>query len=310
MNKFDANGSLRFRTQTFASTQWSVVLAAGRRTLPHAEDTSSSTPSSQLTETPWRILRHQVRSFTLIELLVVISIIAILAALLLPVLQRAKSSSQCIACRSNENQLQLAWEMYCEENNDRLVPNFERGTYDNVPSHYSTADSWVTGSALNDWTCTGIHQGALWPYTRSERLYRCPADKTLWSYGTLRAPRPRNVVLSFYMNGRWNDEIHPVPTKAAELKRPDRGFTFIDEEQTLANAGVFVLEVGQADHWWTVPGFRDRGYGANVAFADGHSEFHKWNYPHRIRRSEETPITGNLDLQDLLWLLDRVPNTY
>jgi prepilin-type N-terminal cleavage/methylation domain-containing protein/prepilin-type processing-associated H-X9-DG protein len=250
---------------------------------------------------------HSNRAFTLIELLVVIAIIAILAALLLPALQRAKSSGQSIGCLNNAKQLQLAWQMYYEENNDRLVPNFERGTYGDVHSYYSTTNSWISGSALNDCTAGGIRQGALWPYTRNERIYHCPSDKTLWPYGAERAPRPWNVVLSIYMNGRWNDDVYAIPVKAVQIRRPDWSFTFVDEEETLLNGGAFVLQQGQESHWWTVPAYRDRGCGANLAFADAHVEFHKWKYLHRIRKVADTPIANARDLEDLRWLLSRVP---
>jgi prepilin-type N-terminal cleavage/methylation domain-containing protein/prepilin-type processing-associated H-X9-DG protein len=246
-------------------------------------------------------------AFTLIELLVVIAIIAILAALLLPALQKAKSAGQSVGCLNNQKQLQLAWQMYHEEHNDRLVPNFERGTYGTVPSYYSTSNSWVSGSALRDATAAGIRQGALWPFTKNERIYRCPSDKTLWPYGLERAPRPWDVVLSIYMNGRWNDDIEPVPVKATEIRRPAGSFTFIDEEETLLTGGAFVLAEGHESGWWTVPGFRDRGCGANLAFADGHVEFHKWKYPRRIRTGGDKPIANAADLEDLRWLLKRVP---
>jgi len=246
------------------------------------------------------------RAFTLIELLVVIAILAILAAVLLPALHKAKNSSQSIGCCNNQKQLQLAWEMYHEEHDDRLVPNFERGTYGNVPSCYSTSNSWISGSALRDCTAAGIRQGTLWPYARNERIYRCPSDKTLWPYGVERAPRPWNVALSFYMNGRWNDDVYPIPVKASKIRWPALSFTFIDEEETLLTGGAFVLQEGQEGFWWTVPASRDRGYGASAAFADGHVEFHKWKYPHRIRKTFETPIANAPDREDLRWLLSWV----
>ena len=247
------------------------------------------------------------QAFTLIELLVVISIIAILAALLLPALQKAKSAGQSIACLNNLKQLQVAWQMYHEDFNDRLVPNFERGTYGDLYSYSSTSNSWISGSALRDCTTAGIRQGALWPYSRNERIYRCPSDKTVWPYGTNPAPRPWNVVLSIYLNGHWEGVNVSVPIKSSELPQPDRYFTFIDEEESLVTGGAFVLLLGQEDCWWTVPGFRDRACGANVAFADGRAEFHKWKYPHRIRNGQETPIANALDREDLRWLLSRVP---
>jgi prepilin-type N-terminal cleavage/methylation domain-containing protein/prepilin-type processing-associated H-X9-DG protein len=261
-----------------------------------------------------RSLPVSASAFTLIELLVVIAIIAILAALLLPALNMAIGVARSTQCTSNLKQLQLGWQMYADDHNDQLVPNFHLGTYGDWGSIRSSSNSWVSGCPLTDYTSLGIRQGALWPYCKSPGIYRCPSDRTKWPYGTAREPRPFNVALSICLNGGWSEytgyALDPaVVVKSTDVRLTDRVFTFMDEDEASIPGGAFfALAEWQTDSWYMIPGYRDKSGGANVAFADGHVLFNRWKDPGRRWTGFETPTRNALDREDLAWVLSRLPD--
>ena len=99
-----------------------------------------------------RVERESDCGFTLVELLVVIAIIAILAALLLPALSRAKAKAQGVACLNNLKQLQTCWHLYAHDYEDVLTPN--NYVFSVTPTTAPTNDllsySWCPGNAPND----------------------------------------------------------------------------------------------------------------------------------------------------------------
>src|SRR5690349_9626028 len=123
-------------------------------------------------------------AFTLIELLVVIAIIAILAAMLLPALGRAKLKATSAVCRSNERQLALAWTMYTDDNGDKMVNfNIYPNAKNDIPWRYRTppvAPVIPPGTSAEQALVltfqAGYKQGALFPYARNTEVAHCPGD--------------------------------------------------------------------------------------------------------------------------------------
>ena len=265
--------------------------------------------------------RHAFRGFTLIELLVVIAIIAILAALLLPALARARQKTQAIYCMNNTKQLVLCWHMYALDNNDKLPPNRDGGNVGKSASDAAWVGGWLDFSASTDNTNINFlinhdrypYAAYLSPCLKNPVVYRCPADKSVVTIRGEKLARVRSVSMNNYvgtMSRLWGGSRYPLNPKLSTIKAPTMLFVYLDEREDSINDGWFASEPTVR---WQIIDYPASYHGnaCGFAFADGHSEIHRWRdgrtMPALLHQQilynglAAIPSPGNMDIA---WLQD------
>jgi prepilin-type N-terminal cleavage/methylation domain-containing protein len=225
---------------------------------------------------------REMEGFTLIELLVVIAIIAILAAMLLPALAKAKAQGLSTNCLANEKQLQLAWLSYANDNKGLLVPNSPGA----VDADGTDGFAWVYGdmqTTADLLNVTNIQKGLLFPYTGNPKIYQCPAETKLFTY----AGKTGNMVRNYSMGGQMNgeDNLNNYTTfcvKETDIQHrpPSRAMVFIHENDNTIDDGYFAIDVVPRV-WQNVPATLHIN-GDNLSFADGHAEHWTWLLAHTL----------------------------
>jgi prepilin-type N-terminal cleavage/methylation domain-containing protein/prepilin-type processing-associated H-X9-DG protein len=252
--------------------------------------------------------------FTLIELLVVIAIIAILAAMLLPALAKAKAKAQSTFCLNNLKQLQLGWKLYETDNNGYFPAN----TSHTIGGHpQNVSNSWVLGNAQYGQNTSNIISGSLYSFASSTAIYHCHADKAA-AQGNASLLHTRSYSVEGWLGANFNfggDWIWPSPypttyaykTRDSILTQPGPAdvFAFIDDNELTIDDGIFVI--GEED-WYDCPADR-HNQGANLSFLDGHAEHHRWRSPKNHAANWMRPMDPNAsgDAPDHSWLVAHLP---
>lgn len=276
---------------------------------------------SALFQRPGVNLRCRCNAFTLLELLVVVAIIAILAALLLPALARAKDRARRINCISNQKQLMTAWGLYQNDNLDRLVPN---GGWQNGGSPTPTGPYlWVFGgnhgdsqSLTNTEYLVGSRYALFAAYIRTVAIYKCPADRSLWPVGGKLVFEQRSMVMNSYVGTPQNLVVMPltlnsayrVYSKSSDLSAdsPSSRFVFTDGNPASICTPGFGINM-TSDTFIHYPSSLHQGSGV-FAFADSHVEAHKWldDRTKKTIPSGSTTYLGHTDASpnnaDIRWL--------
>jgi len=261
-------------------------------------------------------MRMKQHAFTLIELLVVIAVIAVLMAILMPALQRAKEQGKRTVCHGNLKNLTLAWLMYIDENDGKLVNgaggfhytpgggHTENGAASNIVERAWVGRGWGQNWDRPTVDNTGrteaqqkqaIREGALWPVANEYGCYKCPTGRRHEAVTYAIVDAMNGLVRTGTSVSNNRNHLTAVGARVGNTvlwvkRRTEIGsppaaqrMVFIDEGAMTPDS--FAVHFDH-DEWWDDPPVR-HGDGTTVSWADGHVSHLKWSAAETIKRARE-----------------------
>jgi prepilin-type processing-associated H-X9-DG protein len=232
--------------------------------------------------------------FSQVDLLTVVVVLALLALLLTPALARTRVTDQAFQCRNNLRQLLHAWRMYADDNSGNLCNAFD---WVGGLEGYGSGNFGNTNDLLN---------GELGPYVKGTAFYKCPADQS-----SLVRTISMSQSFTYSSEGRLEDfpntYRHYVKTADMTLPSPVNLWVMIDESPGSVNDAAFAVEMQPyGGKWQDGPTTLHNG-GCGFAFADGHSEIHKWTDSRTLALNTTSFLFGisQPNNPDIKWVQDR-----
>jgi len=259
--------------------------------------------------------------FTLIELLIVIAIIALLMAILLPALSRAREMGKRAVCLTQLRQLQLAWNMYCDDNEDKVPAGDVCYSWEfwsdmggpqlawhewphpfphDIPPNQVTngrpgasfggraypSDCVITGQCKQPEWYHAIDEGLIWKYIKDYKAYQCPVGEK-GEYVTYSNVHSIKTWASATEGSAGPGSKSRTIMKKSQIKRTSERAVFIDAGRATTGACFLPYDLSSINglSYGGAPPAR-HGMGTTFSFADGHAEYKKWTDPHAIKAAK------------------------
>jgi hypothetical protein len=185
-------------------------------------------------------------------------------------LRAAKDQAQRLHCISNVKTLSFAWMLYADDNDDKLVGG--------MPNR-SNGDAWMLGPTGNnpdhlEQCKEGIRRGMLYPYAKTEKVYRCPSDdrdsrEGMYTFGSFS--------ISGALNGEELEWSKRHLIKISEIKKPYDTFVFVEEIDPRGwNTGSWVVSKDFGNSWIDPVAIWHSKNRSTLGFADGSANMHTW----------------------------------